>query len=251
MTHYVDAGDGVKIAYEVEGAGPPVVLLHGFGSNRVVNWKSTLWYQTLGRAGRRVIAIDCRGHGESGKPHNSEAYDEGRMAADVAAVLEDIGIPKADIMGYSMGGFLAVRLMHDAPLRVGRTVLAGLGNNYFHTTREWAEVIAGGLLAPDAASIANPLAKDFRIFCERAGNDLKAMAACVLRPRRTFAPAELKLLPHKVLVVCGADDTLTGSPEPLANAFADARALLVPRRNHHSTVGDRVYKDAVLEFLAD
>ena len=67
----------------------------------------------------------------------------------------------------------------------------------------------------------------------------------------SFAPDELRLFPHKVLVVCGEADTLTGPPGVLADCFSDARAVVLPKRNHHSTVGDRVYKDAVLEFLSD
>ena len=56
-------------------------------------------------------------------------------------------------------------------------------------------------------------------------------------------------MPHPVLVVCGELDETSGPPEPLARAFPNGHALTVPRRNHHSTVGDRVYKDAALEFL--
>jgi hypothetical protein len=53
-----------------------------------------------------------------------------------------------------------------------------------------------------------------------------------------------------VLVACGAEDNLIGSPEPLARAFGDNRLVIIPKRNHHSTVGDRAFKDAVVEFLA-
>ena len=249
MTEFVTAKDGVKIAFDTEGDGPPIVLVHGFGASRTITWKNTLWYQTLLRAGRCVIAIDCRGHGESSKPHEPVRYDEGLMVGDIAEVMDRHGIASADVMGYSMGGFLTIRLMHDAPSRVSRAVLAGIGENYFHTSAEWTEKIAAGLLASNPADIADSKAREFRTFCERAGNDLKAMADCVRRPRHTFAPDELGLLPQKVLVVCGAEDTLTGSPQPLADSFADARALAIPKRNHHSTVGDRTYKDAVLEFL--
>jgi pimeloyl-ACP methyl ester carboxylesterase len=250
MTEFVTAKDGIRIAYEVQGDGAPVVLVHGFGSSRAVNWKNTLWYQTLTRAGHRVIALDCRGHGESGKPHDADAYEEGRMAADIVAVLDGLKIAAADVMGYSMGGFLAMRLMQDAPSRVRRAVLAGVGETYFTVSTEWADTIAAGLLAPDPAAITDPQAREFRTFCERLGNDLIALAACIRRPRRSLTPPELRLLPHEVLVVCGADDDVAGSPEPLSAAFAHARALIVPRRNHHSTVGDHAYKDAVLEFLS-
>src|SRR5262245_60380435 len=98
MTRYVTAPDGVKIAYEVSGEGPPIVLVHGFGASRTITWKSTLWIQTLSRAGRQAVAMDCRGHGESGKPHEIEAYEEGGLAADVLAVLDDLGVSSADIM---------------------------------------------------------------------------------------------------------------------------------------------------------
>jgi len=57
-------------------------------------------------------------------------------------------------------------------------------------------------------------------------------------------------LPQRVLVVAGEQDDWAGSPEILARAFSDGQALVVPKRNHHSTVGDRAYKDAVTAFLA-
>jgi pimeloyl-ACP methyl ester carboxylesterase len=110
-------------------------------------------------------------------------------------------------------------------------------------------VIAQGLLATDPAAIADAEAREYRAFCERAGGDLEALAACMLRPRLSFAAEELKLVPHPVLVVCGEDDAASGRPEPLAQAFGDGHAQLVPRRNHHSTVGDRVFKEAVRDFL--
>jgi pimeloyl-ACP methyl ester carboxylesterase len=250
LTAFATAKDGVRIAYEIAGEGKPVVLVHGFGASRTITWKNTNWFQTLTRAGRRVIAMDCRGHGESDKPHDVTSYDEGRMAADIAAVLDALSLPVADVMGYSMGGFLAIRLMHDAPERVGRAVLAGVGDNYFHTLPARAEIIAQALVAPAGAIIEDAEAREFRIFCEKAGNDLEALAACIRRPRHSLSPGELGALPHPVLVVCGELDEMTGSPEPLARSFAHGQALVVPKRNHHSTVGDRVYKDAAVAFLS-
>src|SRR5258706_1871977 len=132
MPYYVTASDGTDIAYDCMGEGEPIVLIHGFGANRLITWANTNWYQTLNRAGHKLIAIDCRGHGESEKPHDPEDYDEGRMAMDVIAVLAALEIPEIVVVGYSMGAQLAIRLMHDAPGRVGRAVLGGLCDNYFH-----------------------------------------------------------------------------------------------------------------------
>jgi pimeloyl-ACP methyl ester carboxylesterase len=249
MTQFATAADGTAIAYETLGEGPPVVLVHGFGASRAITWANTNWYQTLTRAGRRLVAIDCRGHGHSGKPHDQPSYEEGRMAADILTVLDALGIAKADIMGYSMGGYLAIRLMHDAPHRVRRAVLAGVGEKYFRASRERAEIISQGLLAADPATIVDPEAIAFRTFCERAGNDLVALAACIRRSRHIFEPSELRAIAHPVIVICGEVDDTSGKPEPLANAFPDGRAVTVPRRNHHSTVGDRVFKDTALDFL--
>ena len=249
MTEFATAADGTAIAYETLGEGAPVVLVHGFGASRAITWANTNWYQTLSRAGRRLIAIDCRGHGQSGKPHDAPSYEEGRMAGDILAVLDSLGIAQADIMGYSMGGFLAIRLMSDTPERLRHVVLAGDGETYFRYSRDRAEIIAQGLLAADPATIVDPEALAFRTFCERVGNDLVALAACIRRSRRIIEPAEMGQLPHPVLVVCGELDDTSGPAEPLARAFKNGRALTVPRRNHHSTVGDRLYKETALEFL--
>lgn len=251
MTYHVVASGGIDIGFETIGEGRPVLLIHGFGANRTITWKNTGWYDTLVKAGHQVIAMDCRGHGQSAKLHRPEDYDDGLMAGDCTAVLREAGVTAADVMGYSMGAQLAIRLMHDNPGAVRRCVLAGAGETYFHRSSEVNESIAQGLEATDAAAITLPVAKEFRSFCERAGDDLLAMAACMRRPRRIFGPQELAELPQPVLVICGSDDAISGSPEALAHAFPHGQSLTIPRRNHHSTVGDRVYKDAVAGFFAD
>ncbi|HEY4264598.1 MAG TPA: alpha/beta fold hydrolase [Micropepsaceae bacterium] len=251
MTYYVTVSDGTDIAYDCMGDGLPLVLIHGFGANRNITWSNTNWYQTVQRARHKLIAIDCRGHGESEKPHEPADYDEERMAMDVIAVLAALEIPEVDVMGYSMGAQIAIRLMHDAPGRVRRTILAGIGENYFRPSKDAVESIAAGLLAKDATEVTDPVAREYRSFCEKAGDDLVAMAACIRRPRRIFPPEELRALAQKVLVVCGEQDDTAGSPGPLSDAFRDAATLIVPKRNHHSTVGDRSFKDAVVAFLAN
>lgn len=250
MTHYVTASDGTDIAYDCAGEGPPVVLIHGFGANRVITWSNTSWYQTIMRAGHKLVAIDCRGHGESEKPHDPADYDEARMAMDIVAVLADLELPEVDVLGYSMGAKLAIRLMHDAPGRVRRAILGGLGENYFRETPDRSETIARGLLAKDLTAVTDPVAREFRTFCEKAGDDLQAMAACIRRPGRNFTADELRTLTQRLLVVCGEQDDMAGSPDPLAHAFIDSTTLVIPKRNHHSTVGDRAFKDAAVAFFA-
>jgi pimeloyl-ACP methyl ester carboxylesterase len=249
MPEFAHASDGTKIAYEVFGEGPPVLLVHGFAASRIITWANTNWVSWLTRAGMRAIALDCRGHGQSGKPHAAAAYDDHIMAADVLAVLDGLDIPRADIIGYSMGGYLAMNLMHLTPARVGKTVIAGVGANYFSFWPDRNETIARGLLEPDPEAVTDQVAREFRTFATRAGNDLVALAACMRRNRLSLTREEIHRLPHPVLVVDGEQDKMAGRPEPLAELFPDGKAVVVPRRNHHSTVGDRHFKEAARAFL--
>ena len=116
------------------------------------------------------------------------------MAVDAMAVLTQAGAGAADVMGYSMGAQVAIRLMHDHPAAFGRCVLAGAGETYFALLPEITEAIARGLESDDASGIGMPIAREFRAFCERAGDDLKAMAACMRRKRQIFRPRNSPLL---------------------------------------------------------
>src|SRR5580698_7066630 len=119
-SQFATAGDGVKLAFERLGSpdGPPVLLVHGFGSSREQNWKSTGWYGALGEAGYDVVAMDCRGHGQSDKPHDQAAYGHVRMAQDVIAVMDAAQLPAAHLVGYSMGGFIGIRVLAGFGSRV-------------------------------------------------------------------------------------------------------------------------------------
>ncbi len=93
----------VEIAFLDEGEGDPIVLVHGFASNRQVNWVYPGWMSTLGGAGRRAIAPDNRGHGQSTKLYDPADYHTERMVEDVVALLDHLGLGRADLFGYSMG----------------------------------------------------------------------------------------------------------------------------------------------------
>jgi pimeloyl-ACP methyl ester carboxylesterase len=249
MTEFVTSGDGVRIAYDRLGEGPPIVLVHGFAATRTITWQNTGWYDWLTRAGFTVIALDARGHGESDKPHEQSAYHDRIMIADILAVMDREGVPSAPIIGYSMGAYLTVGMMNIAPERLPLGILAGVGERYFTFWGPRSEIVAEGLLAEDPSQLTEKLAIEFRTFATRAKGDLKALAACMRRGRLSYTPEELGRLTHPVLVVCGEDDTIAGQAEPFAMHFAKGKAVTVPRRNHHSTVGDRHFKEAVRDFL--
>jgi pimeloyl-ACP methyl ester carboxylesterase len=251
LTEFAISKDGVRIAYDIVGEGAPVLLIHGFAASRAQNWKSPGWYETLTGGGYQVIAMDCRGHGESDKPHNPKAYDHDLMAADAVAVIRASGANAVFLMGYSMGGFISMRLLLDYPELLRKVVIGGVGETYLHGRPEQRAAIADALLEPDKSKLTDPTTKAFRIFAEQSGKDLQALAACMRGNRKSYTAADLAGSTRPVLVVCGENDTLTGPPGPLAAAFADGRAVTVARRDHMTTVGDKVYKQAVLDFLKD
>jgi pimeloyl-ACP methyl ester carboxylesterase len=90
---------GVPIHYEVRGAGPPIVLVHGFASSLEGNWAQSGWVDFLVRRGRTVVGLDCRGHGLSGKPHDPDAYGGNHMPDDVLAVMDAVALERADNKG--------------------------------------------------------------------------------------------------------------------------------------------------------
>jgi pimeloyl-ACP methyl ester carboxylesterase len=241
--------DGVDITFVDEGEGEPIVLVHGFASNKEVNWAAPSWITTLTRAGYRAIALDNRGHGESSKLYAPADYHSAVMAQDVRALLDHLALSRADVMGYSMGARIAAFLALAHPERVRSTVLGGLGIRLVEGVG-LPETIAEALEAPSIADVTDPTAYMFRAFAEQTKSDLRALAACMRGSRQTLNRAEVGRIAMPLLVAVGSKDQVAGSPESLAALIPGAKALVIPGRDHMLAVGDRVFKSAVLDFLA-
>jgi pimeloyl-ACP methyl ester carboxylesterase len=117
--------DGVKIHYTVSGKGDPVILIHGLYASAKINWDLPGITKDLAEH-YQVIALDNRGHGQSGKPKAEGEYGE-KMAEDVVRLMDHLHIAKARIVGYSLGGMIAMKVVTRHPERVTSTVLGGMG----------------------------------------------------------------------------------------------------------------------------
>ncbi len=240
----------VEIAYLEQGEGEPIVLVHGFASNKEINWVNPSWLTTLTRAGRRVVALDNRGHGQSTKLYGPAAYQMTLMTEDVRALMDHLRIARADVMGYSMGGRITAFLAVNHPERVRSAIIGGLGIRLIEGHGgELADVIAASLEAPSLAEVSDPIGRTFRIFAEQAKSDLKALAACMRRPRQTLSCEQVAGIKAPILVAVGSKDNVAGSGPALAALIPGARALDIPGRDHMLAVGDKVFKAGVLEFL--
>ncbi|MCC6735358.1 MAG: alpha/beta fold hydrolase [Bauldia sp.] len=237
---------GVRIAFIAEGSGAPVVLLHGFASNAALNWRSTGWLDLLVDAGRAVVAPDLRGHGASAKFYEPDAYSTEAMAADIVGLCARLDIERADFVGYSMGSRIAGHLALSRPGLVRSIVLGGIGETLIGGNRD-AEAIAAALTADGPVAPGNPA--NFRRFAERAGGDLRALAACMRGQASALDPELLKSLRLPVLVASGSLDLIAGPPEPVAWRIPGAQAFTIGGRDHMLAVGDRSFKRAVLDFL--
>lgn len=240
--------NGVRIAYLDEGEGEPILLIHGFASNVVANWIDSHWVRALTTAGRRVIAYDNRGHGQSEKFYEPERYGAPQMAEDARRLLDHLGIGRADVLGYSMGARIAAFLTFAHPERVRSVIFGGLG---IHMVRGMvgSGPLAKALEAPRLEDVTNDTARSFRIFAEQTKSDLKALAACMRGPREKVPPEKLGEITVPVLVAVGSEDVIGGSGSALAELIPGAQFLDIPGRDHMKAVGDSRFKQGVLDFL--
>ena len=240
--------DGLRLAYRVVGEGAPIVLVHGFASTMDVNWVQTGWSRALVDAGRRVIMADGRGHGASDAPHDEADYTFDAMAGDVIALMDHLGEPGADLMGYSMGAMVALVAAAQYPDRFDRVIAAGVGERLLDKNKK-ADDVVEALLSDDLTAIGSRAAQMFRLFADQNKQDRVALAACFAEVRKDFPAQLLAQIARPVLIVAGEKDDAAGAPGPLAERMVDAASFIVPKRDHMRTVGDKAYKEAVLKFL--
>ncbi|GGE47920.1 alpha/beta hydrolase [Agaricicola taiwanensis] len=240
---------GHRLSYVTEGQGDPILLIHGFASNIDTNWRGPGWISALAQAGFQVVAFDHRGHGASEKVYDSALYTIETLASDALALLDHLGIDRADIMGYSMGARVSALMGIEHPDRVRSLILGGMGTRLF-TGAPKSDEIAAALEAPSLADVTDDYARVFRRFADATGGDRAALAACIRAPRTPLEPERLATIKAPTLVAVGTEDVVSGPAQPLADAISGAEVLDIPGRDHNRAVGDKVFREGVLAFLA-
>jgi pimeloyl-ACP methyl ester carboxylesterase len=241
-----DSG-GIRIQYELHGAddGTPIILVHGYASSYRINWVGSRWQETLVESGHLVIGMDCRGHGQSQKPHEAEAYERGEMAADVRRLLDHLGLARADYLGYSMGSWIGLRLLVDHADRIDRAVLGGIGSGRGFGS---ADTVARRMRGD--TTITDPVALSFHAFASaNPENDLEALAACMEVRQTAIADEALARIPNPVLIVTGELDDIAAGAAEMTGRIPNSELVLLPGRNHMNAVPARQFKQAALAFL--
>jgi pimeloyl-ACP methyl ester carboxylesterase len=249
--------DGTRLAHRSWGEPSPdrvpVLLHHGFAVDARLNWEAPGIVGRLVDEGHHVIAIDAIGHGSSEKPHDPDRYGEDRMARDVSALLDHLGLDRVDLVGYSMGAVVSVvtatqedRIRRLAVGGVGAGIVEQGGVDQRQVSRD---LIADVLEADDPTTVSTEeAALAFRALADTTGADRHALAAQARRARQ--GPLDLTAITVPTLVLAGADDPLADRPGVLCDAIAEATLAVVPG-DHLGAVTSPELADALVSFLAE
>lgn len=246
MSEHFESFDGQRIAIHRLGDGRPVVLLHGFIANARLNWFEPGIAQALADAGFEVIAPDLRGHGDSAAPEDASAWPGDVLARDQAALVEHLGLSDYDLVGYSLGARTAVRFLVGGA-RPRRCVLGGMGDTGIMEAGARAAMFEDGIRHGEAAR--DPRAGKYIQARIKAGGFSPRALLGVLSSFVPTTAQDLAALDVPTLVVCGQDDADNGSPEKLAMAMPNAKAVRVPG-DHLTAVGEPALARAMVEFLS-
>ncbi|QAY74660.1 alpha/beta fold hydrolase [Agromyces protaetiae] len=248
-TLHAEASDDVLIAYRVYGldradaSHPPVLLVHGFASNAAYTWLATGWVRALEQAGRAVVTVDLRGHGDSDRPTEAGSYRPSLLGEDLVAVLDSAGVDVVDVVGYSLGARVVSVLLDVAPERVRRVVIGGAGPT---------ELLAnGGLLAEIGSLMRREELGEHAVVGRVLGQALLGGTTpeLLLAMAKEIAGANLVLPPElPVLFVAGELDPVPLGVDELARERG-SELVVIPGRDHVSSLTSRIFKDAAIGFF--
>lgn len=260
MPTYFDS-NGFKIHYVEEGTGDPVLLLHGFSASVAMQWKIPGVAEMLARE-YRVIAMDFRGHGKSDKPHDPAHYGV-HLARDAVRLLDHLQVPKAHVVGYSMGGRVALKIAAEHPDRLYSATIGGMGVVGEETVLPPAQVrLAESLergegikpLLLDLHPKDRPPPTEERLESANhvymRNQDQKALAA-VVRSVVELSVSKEQLQAHRVptLAIIGEEDPFKRKVDVMSQLIPDLKVEVIPG-NHMSAFGRPEFKQRLRAFLA-
>lgn len=224
---------GIRIHYETEGEGPPLLLHHGFTSH-LMAWRYYGYVQKL-KAHHRVIMLDARGHGHSDKPHTPGAYAMQERVGDVLAVLDAAGVEQVHYFGYSMGGRIGFALAGQAPERLLSLAIGGAHpypDERFDAFKKVDGSDVDAFIAALEKVIDEKLPREMKLLL--AGQDLRAFSAAakVMPPMETALPK----VTMPCLMFAGDHDGRHDLVKRCAESLAHARFVSLPGLNHMSAV---------------
>ncbi len=240
------ASDGVNIHYLEAGQGSPVVLVHGYTGTAEGNWFLNGVAEALAE-NHRVVALDCRGHGKSDKPHDPEKYGP-QMARDVLELMDHLDIVKAHVHGYSMGGFIVTQLLTMSP---DRFITASYGGSGVPEVEEkYKSQVPADARGPDPQE-AEAMSKLRRM----PHRDEKALSAVRQYPWKPDERGgiDLSTIEMPVLAINGEFDRPNARTHRMQRELDDFTAVVLPGKSHLTAIMagymPQLYVDSLVEFI--
>ncbi|MGB0715228.1 MAG: alpha/beta fold hydrolase [Phycisphaerae bacterium] len=241
----VTSFDKTELDVGIFGDGEPVILLHAFMLHAEQNWIETGVAQAIVDAGRQVVLIDARGHGDSDCPHDPARYADRAMARDVLSVMKTLDLHPADLVGYSMGAGQAVEVAMIESAKVRSLVLAGF--SLYEPDWQWS--------AEDRRAEADNLREEnpdhpgfYRQFADEEGGDRFAFAARIEGAEfPEYRIDDLSALPMQVTVINGEHDF---DADVAAAPFPSGKAMTIPG-DHISAIWESAFADAIVKSLTE
>lgn len=240
--------DGVELAYMNVGEGAPVLLIHGFASNSVNTWATTGWVDALSSSGYQVIALDCRGHGNSEKLHDPNAYSMDLMADDARRLLDHLELDQAHVFGYSMGARVSLLLGAVERDRIRTVTMGAIGGNMRDRMLSRGH-LEGNQVRDGADRVLMKTLKSFQELARSSGSDFRALAACLRAARGPLSQELLQSVLAPSLIVSGTKDILSGSATDLASHIPGASAYEINGCDHDTMVTSPSFRKVVMDFL--
>ncbi len=252
--------NGVPIHYLVTGRedGDPVVLIHGFAGSISPTWNHVI---PLLQKDFKVVALDCRGHGASGKPHDPKLYGP-EMVADVARLLDHLHLQKAHIVGYSMGAVIALKFAVRYPERAQTLCLGGTGINRgneelirnvasaLETQHSIAPLLLG--LTPKGESPPSPEQIKAMDSALQATNDFQALSAAARSALTdTVSDEQVAAIRVPVLAIIGSKDPLRPDVTRLKSVLLSTQAVVIENTDHQSAFFHPQYARSLQKFLSE
>jgi pimeloyl-ACP methyl ester carboxylesterase len=255
--------DGVPIHYVVTGRqeGEPVVLIHGFAGSIEREWAQII---AALKKDFKVIALDCRGHGGSGKPHDPKKYGI-EMANDVARLLDHLKIGKAHVVGYSMGAGIALSFAVHHPNRLRTLTVGGSGRpdpKHEKLIVDLADSLEKGngfgplIIALTPKNRPQPTPEVLKLIDKAvlSVNDPKALAAVArgaLTKELRVSDKEIKDIRVPTLALIGADDPLRDGVDQLKQLLPMAKVVVIDKADHMTAMGSPEFIGGLRQFLDD
>src|SRR5437899_10511864 len=244
--------DGLEIYYEVHGSGPTLLLTHGYSST------SQMWQGQIEALSKhhQLVLWDMRGHGRSDYPSAPSAYSEALTVADMAALLDEVGAPKAIVGGLSLGGYMSLAFYRAHPDRVRALLIIDTGPGFKKDdAREaWNKRAhdSGNRFDREGLEVLKSGSRERSSVTHRDASGLARAAHGMLIQRDARVIESLPDIKVPSLIVVGADDTpFLAASDYMAAKIPGAPKVVIPAAGHAVNIDQpQAFIDAVLPFLS-